>query len=167
MSASAASGSSGLPVSNQALEPGWVRRGSPSTQKAYAAALSFESTLVEQLSRSLTASSGLGGEPGGEGESPAPGGEGAPGAQSSPISSLLPQALTSGVMSAGGLGLAAQLTRELQGPHGAADAAASGATGAPSGGTSAPSSATGAPSSGGTGAPSGAINAPSGGAASA
>ena len=51
MSVQPATGSTGLPVVNQALEPDWVRHGSAATQKAYASALSFEETLVEQLSR--------------------------------------------------------------------------------------------------------------------
>jgi Rod binding domain-containing protein len=107
--------SSGLPVVNQTLEPAWVRNGSSATQKAYQTALAFEEMLVEQLSKSLTATSGLGGESGQEGESSSEAGAQATGASSSPLSSMLPQALTSGVMSAGGLGLAAQMTRELQG----------------------------------------------------
>ncbi|HXP99242.1 MAG TPA: hypothetical protein VN845_04150, partial [Solirubrobacteraceae bacterium] len=114
MSAAAASGSplsaGGLPVINQALEPAWVRHGSAATQKAYETALSFEEMLVEELSQSLTASSGLGSESGEEGES-SEGGSSGSGAASSPLSSMLPQALTSGVMSAGGLGLATQMIR--------------------------------------------------------
>jgi Rod binding domain-containing protein len=110
---------SGLPVVNQALEPTWVRHGSPSTQKAYASALSFEQTLVEQLSKSLAATSGLGGEESGEGESSEEGG-----ASSGELSSMLPQALSSSVMSAGGLGLAAELTRGLESAEGAQTSAA-------------------------------------------
>jgi Rod binding domain-containing protein len=102
----------GLPVVNQAQEPAWVRGGSASTQKAYSTALAFEEILVQQLSQSLSATSGVAGEGGGEGGS-APGGESDAG--SSELSSMLPQALSAGVMGAGGLGMAAQLTRELQG----------------------------------------------------
>lgn len=121
--------SSGLPTVNQTLEPAWVRKGSAATQKAYETALAFEQMLVEELSQSLTASSGLGGESGAEGES-LEGSSGSGGA-SGPLSSMLPQALTSGVMSAGGLGLAAQMTRQLAG------AAAQGAgVGGTTGGTS-------------------------------
>jgi hypothetical protein len=121
----------GLPVVNQALEPAWVRHGSASTQKAYETALSFEQTLVEQLSKSLAATSGLGGEESQEGESSEEGGS-ASGAQSGELSAMLPQALSSGVMSAGGLGLAAQLTRNLEGTGAAANtqAAADASTGA-------------------------------------
>jgi Rod binding domain-containing protein len=127
--------SSGLPTVNQTLEPSWVRKGSAATQKAYETALAFEQMLVEELSRSLTASSGLGGEGGAEGE--ASEGSSGGGGASGPLSSMLPQALTSGVMSAGGLGLAAQMTRQLAGAgaHGAGEVAAT------AGGTSASTSA--------------------------
>jgi hypothetical protein len=105
----------GLPAVNQALEPEWVRHGSAATQKAYESALAFEQTLVEQLSKSLTTATGLSGESA-EGESGSEGGgSSASEAGASQLSSMLPQALTSGVMNAGGLGMAAQMTRQLQG----------------------------------------------------
>ncbi len=95
----------GLPLVQAKNEPAWVRSGSSSTQQAYATALGFEQVLVEQLAKSMTATSGLGGEEG----------EGATGdAASAPMTSMLPQALAAGVMSAGGLGLAAQMTHQLQ-----------------------------------------------------
>jgi Rod binding domain-containing protein len=113
MSVTGASGSplptSGLPPVNPALEPAWVRNGSQATQKSYQTALAFEEMLVEQLSKSLTAASGLESESGQEGEASAQGGS-----SSGPLSSMLPQALASGVMSAGGFGLAAQITRQMQ-----------------------------------------------------
>jgi len=130
MSIEAAAGSGGLPVVNQALEPRWVRDGSPSTQKAYEGALAFEQTLVEQLSKSLTAASGLaGGESSQDGEAGSQeDGSSADGAVSSELSSQLPQALTASVMSAGGLGLAAQMTRQLEGVHATTQAHGSGGT---------------------------------------
>jgi Rod binding domain-containing protein len=115
---SAAAGSSGLPVVNQAFEPEWVRHGSAATQKAYESALSFEETLVEQLSQTLASSSGLGGEASQVGE--AGSGEGGSPSGASQLSTMLPQALTASVMNAGGLGLAAQMTRDLQGTDTAA-----------------------------------------------
>ncbi|HLM86672.1 MAG TPA: hypothetical protein VK272_10845 [Solirubrobacteraceae bacterium] len=127
MSVSLDTSSGGLPIVNQAREPRWVRDGSPATQKSYERALAFEDTLVEQLARSLTASSGLGGESSQEGEG---GGEEGSSPMSSAgesqLSSMLPQALTSSVMNAGGLGLAAQMTRDAQS---FAPASASGGTG--------------------------------------
>ena len=128
MSVVGASGSVGLPTVNQALEPDWVRHGSASTQKAYETALAFEQTLVEQLSQSLTATSGLEGESSQEGEAGGESGSSSFGGGDSQLSSLLPQALTGGVMHAGGLGLAAQLTQELAGSQGAQQARAAGGT---------------------------------------
>jgi Rod binding domain-containing protein len=145
MSLQAAAGSSvapasaGLPLVNQALEPKWVRDGSSSTQTAYESALTFEEALVEQLSHALSATSGLGGESS-QGEEPGSEAGGGASSGASPIASMLPQALTAGVMNAGGLGLAAQMTRELEGV--AAGAATTHATGA-----GAPAQATGTPAS--------------------
>jgi Rod binding domain-containing protein len=140
--------STGLPAVNQALEPAWVRHGSASTQKTYETALAFEEMLVQQLSQSLAATSGLEGGSSQEGEAGSEAG-GSSSSGTSQLSSLLPQALSNGVMSAGGLGLAAQLTRDLQGTQGAQaplQAQASGGT--------APSSTAGAvsPASGGVNA---------------
>jgi hypothetical protein len=123
--AGSASAGAALPAVNQALEPEWVRHGSAATQKAYESALAFEQTLVEQLSKSLSDVSGLGGESSAEGESGS--GEGGS-AGASQLSSMLPQALTTSVMNAGGLGMAAQMTRELEGVAGAAQTRASGGT---------------------------------------
>jgi Rod binding domain-containing protein len=133
------SAATGLPVVNQALEPAWVRNGSASTQKAYASALSFEQTLVEQLSQTLTATSGLEGESssGGAESSSEEGSSSTSSIGDSQLSSLLPQALSSGVMHAGGLGLAAQMTHDLE------DAAPAGNT---AGQTPASGSATPVPS---------------------
>jgi Rod binding domain-containing protein len=129
MSVPATTGSTGLPPVNQALEPAWVRHGSAATQKAYESALAFEQTLVEQLSQSLTSASGLGGESSQEGESGSEeSGSSESAAGDSQISSTLPQALTASVMHGGGLGLAAQLTRQLDTAGAAAQAQASGGT---------------------------------------
>jgi hypothetical protein len=129
MSIGVGGGASGLPPINQTFEPAWVRRGSPATQKAYQTALAFEETLLEQLSKSLTATSGLG-EEGGQESGSATGEEGPSLAGAGDLSSLLPQALTSGVQSAGGLGLAAQLTRQLQSTEGTAQTRATGGSAA-------------------------------------
>jgi hypothetical protein len=109
------SGSAGLPVTNREAEPAWVRNGSRTTQRTYETALAFEGTLVEELSRTLTQTSGLAGEGSQEGEPGSQDGASAPfSAQGAQLSALLPQALSEGVMRAGGLGLAAQLTRQQQ-----------------------------------------------------
>ena len=123
----------GLPPIDPTFEPASVRNGSPATQKAYASALDFESMLVQQLSQSLTESSGLGGEgesgSGSESGSESEGGLGGSGSDpvSSQLSSLLPQTLTSSVMSHGGLGMAQQLMSSMA-PAGETSAGESGSS---------------------------------------
>ncbi len=129
MSVAATSGSTGLPVVNQATEPEWVRKGSQATQKAYQSALSFEATLVEELSQTLAKTSGISGESEGESGSEEGGSSGSGGANSQ-LSSMLPQALTTSVMDAGGLGLAAQMTSNLEGLEGASQAKVTGGSSA-------------------------------------
>jgi Rod binding domain-containing protein len=137
----------GLPVVNQALEPASVRHGSAATQKAYQSALAFEEVLVEQLSKAMTATLG-GGESGQEGGPGSEEGE----SSSGELSSMLPQALSAGIMNAGGLGLAAQMTSSLENLSPAAQA---NQAGQPAGSSAAPAaSSVAAPvpsSSGGTG----------------
>jgi Rod binding domain-containing protein len=98
----------GLPPIDPTFEPASVRNGSPAAQKAYASALDFESMLVQQLSQSLSETSGLGGE----GEAEGSGGVGGD-PVTTQLSSLLPQTLTNSVMSHGGLGMAQQLMGTL------------------------------------------------------
>lgn len=106
MSAAASTSVPALGPLATASEPAWVRKGGASVQQDYRAALAFESLLVQQLTRSMSETTGAGGEDG-EGA----GGEAATGL----LGSMLPGALAEGVTSAGGLGLAAQLTAELTG----------------------------------------------------
>ena len=75
----------------------------------------------------MAASGGLGEEAGAEGAE----GEQSSmsSAQSGELSALLPRALAQGVMSAGGLGLAVQLTRGLQSREPGSHVGASGGTG--------------------------------------
>jgi Rod binding domain-containing protein len=158
-----------LPTVNQALEPASVRNGSPAVQKAYTSAVDFEEMLVQQLSQSLTQGTGLGGSEEGseeglegapEGGSGAASGQGG-GAANSQLAALLPQALTEGVMSQGGLGMAQQLMGSLD--PGAAGATANTAHLTPAGGASAaapPSTPGAAPTSAAAAvAPSGGVQA--------
>jgi hypothetical protein len=112
------------PPVNQVFEPASVRNGSPEIKKAYAAALSFEQTLVEQLSKSLVQTSGLGGEESTEGTESSS--EDATGGQ---LSSMLTQSLSTGVMNAGGLGLATQLINERDSANTPATSALTGGSG--------------------------------------
>jgi hypothetical protein len=142
-----------LPSVNPALEPEWVRNGSAATKHAYQEGLGFEEMLTEELGKALAESGGFGGE----GESEAEGGtsgeaeEGGLGAGGSQLlSSLLPHALAEGVVSGGGLGLAAQMASELGGGPGGSNAAGGG-SGAAAGGSGAAAGGSGA-AAGGSGA---------------
>ncbi|HEU4702242.1 MAG TPA: hypothetical protein VFS37_07130 [Conexibacter sp.] len=86
----------GLPPIDQAQLPADVRTATPARKDAYEAGLGFERLLVQQLSQSLTDSArdALGGN--------------------SPYASLLPDALTDGVMASGGLGLARQMMDAIE-----------------------------------------------------
>lgn len=113
-----------LPPMDPALEPASVRNGDQAAKKAYQEGLAFEDVLVNELSQELTAtvpglngssSDGLGGSSSGDGLG---GGTGSTGGSDSSgglgaYASLLPQTLTSSIMSAGGTGLAMQIARDL------------------------------------------------------
>jgi hypothetical protein len=95
----------GLPPIDQALLPADIRTAAPARRDAYEAGLGFERLLVQQLSQSLTDSArdAMGGD--------------------SPYASLLPDALTDGVMGGGGLGLARQMADAIAPPTSNADRA--------------------------------------------
>lgn len=97
---------SGLPPIDQAQLPADVQSASPARKQAYEAGLGFEQLLVQQLSQSMVDSTSDTSTDAGSGDgTDATSGLGA----GSPYASLLPDALSQGVMSAGGLGLAQQL----------------------------------------------------------
>ena len=85
---------SGLPPIDASQLPADVRAASPARQSAYEAGMGFEQMLVQQLSQSLTDSSGDTSS-----SDDSTGGSGGLGGDS-PYASLLPDALTSGVMDA-------------------------------------------------------------------
>jgi Rod binding domain-containing protein len=104
---------SGMPTVAATAEPEFVRNGSASVKSAYKEAVGFEAMLVEQLTKSMAQSGGLGegGQAGGdegEGES-----EGESAGATSLVSSMLPQTLSEALTRGGGLGLATQLTTEI------------------------------------------------------
>ncbi len=109
--------SSALPPINPADIPAAVRNGSPAAKQAYTEALGFEQVLVNQLTQQLTASvSGDGSADGSDGSDDSSGAsEGLLSSDPSTnmYSSLIPQALTSSIMSAGGLGIASELAKSL------------------------------------------------------
>lgn len=81
-----------LPPVDAAQLPADIRDAAPARRDAYTAALGFEQLLVQQLTTQLaeSARSAMGGD--------------------SPYASMMPQAMADGVMDAGGLGLARQMT---------------------------------------------------------
>jgi hypothetical protein len=99
---------SSLPPISAASEPASIRNGPPAAKQAYQEALGFEQLLVDQLSQQLAATVS---SPGGDGSS----GSGVMGSDpsTSGFASLIPQALSSGIMSAGGTGMALQLAKAL------------------------------------------------------
>jgi hypothetical protein len=105
------------PVVSPALEPASVRNGSASVKRAYAEGLGFEEMLAEELTRSLAEGTGLGEEgiagaaAQGAGEESEEGSAIGGGANSE-ISSLLPHALSQGLISHGAFGLATKFADE-------------------------------------------------------
>jgi Rod binding domain-containing protein len=108
--------SSALPPINPATEPAVIRNGGPQAKKAYQEALGFEDILVNQLSQEL-ASTVSSPDASGDGsdDSTGSGGGGLLGSDpsTSAFSSMIPQALSTGIMSAGGLGIATRLAEAL------------------------------------------------------
>lgn len=141
----------GLAATGSANAPSWVRKGSAAVQRDYALGLQFEAMLARQLASTMAETAGLGEQQGGEEES---GGASSPGgAGGGPYSSLITGAMAEGV-AGGGLGLAAEIARELQSRTGSAPASAGAVPGAATNGPSAaatPSGGTAATPAAGTG----------------
>jgi hypothetical protein len=119
-SASMPSGS--LPLIDPANEPAAIRNGDKKAKDAYQTGLAFENGLVNELSQQLAATvpgldgsdDGLGGTSdstgaGGGGVMGGVGGGGGLGA----YASLLPQTLSSSIMSGGGTGIALQIAKSI------------------------------------------------------
>jgi hypothetical protein len=130
MSAGQTEAAAGLSAANIAAAPAWVREGSPELQRDYAMGVEFEELLAQQMTSAMDDTAGLG--EGAEGE--AEGAAATPG--SGVFSSLLSGALSQGVADGGGLGIAAEIARDIQSRSGAGSASSAaqldGATAAPS-----------------------------------
>jgi hypothetical protein len=109
-----------LPLIDPAKEPAAVRNGDKKAQDAYKTGLAFENVLVNELAQQLSATvpgldgsdDGLGGTSDSSGAGGSSGGVGGAGGLGA-YSSLLPQTLTSGIMSGGGTGIAMQIARSI------------------------------------------------------
>jgi Rod binding domain-containing protein len=102
----------GPPSINPANEPAAIRNGDADAKKAYQTGLSFEQLLVNQLTQELasTATDSSGdGSGDGSGASGLMGGD----AASSAYANMLPQTLTSSIMSGGGTGIAMQIAKSI------------------------------------------------------
>jgi Rod binding domain-containing protein len=122
MSALSIGAQGALPPINPATEPAVIRNGGPQAKKAYQEALGFESILVNQLSQELASTVSSPGDPssdgtldGSGGSSSGSGSGGILGSDpsTSAFSSMIPQALSTSIMSAGGLGIATRLAESL------------------------------------------------------
>jgi hypothetical protein len=92
--------------------PAWVRNGSAELQRDYALGLDFERMLAQQTASSLAATAGLG-EAGSEEEGATAGGGGAATPGGGVFSTMISGALAEGASAGGGLGLAAEIAREM------------------------------------------------------
>lgn len=110
-----ASALGGLPPIDPSLEPASVRHGNQAAKNAYQVGLAFEQMLVDQLAQQLTAtaSDSGGADDGSDGSDDSASGLLGSDPASSTYAQMLPQALSSGVMSAGGLGIAAQIAASI------------------------------------------------------
>jgi Rod binding domain-containing protein len=115
---------SGLPPIDAAHEPEVIRNGNAKAKQAYQTGMAFEDMLLNELTQEMTSTvPGLDGSSDGLGSTSDDGlggtssgdSSGSSSASSSlgAYSSMLPQALSSDVMSAGGTGLALQIAQSL------------------------------------------------------
>lgn len=126
----AGSGSTALPPISAADLPASVRSGPPAAKQAYTEALEFEQVLVNQLAQQLAATAtdssndsssadSAGGSDGSSSDSSADGLGAATSGMlgsaptSSLLSTLIPTALTDGIMSSGGLGIASEIAQSI------------------------------------------------------
>jgi hypothetical protein len=103
-----------VPLIDPANEPAAIRNGDKKAQDAYKTGLAFENVLVNELAQQLSATvpgldgsdDGLGGTSDDSSDAGSTGGLGA-------YSSLLPQTLTTSIMSGGGTGIAMQIAKSI------------------------------------------------------
>jgi Rod binding domain-containing protein len=127
-----------VPPIDQALEPADIRNGNAQAKQAYQEALGFEDILMQQLTQELAStvsspsddSSSDGSDDSSDDSS---GGILGSDPSTSAFASMIPQALTTSLMSAGGVGIAAQLAQSIDPqigtPQGEASSSSSTTTG--------------------------------------
>jgi Rod binding domain-containing protein len=103
--------STGLPVIDPSTEPAAIRNGDQTAKNAYQTGMGFEQMLDNQLTQTLSATiSGTGSSDDGLGQST---GDGSQDPAAGAFSSMMPDALTSGLLTSGGTGIAMQIARGL------------------------------------------------------
>jgi Rod binding domain-containing protein len=107
-----------LPPINPALEPADIRNGNAQAKQAYQEALGFESVLMSQLTQELAStvsspSDSSDGSGDSSDSSDSPGGILGSDPSTSAFASMIPQALTTSLISNGGVGIAAQLAQAI------------------------------------------------------
>ena len=114
---------------DQALLPASVRNGTPAQQQAYTNALGFEQMLVDQLSQTLASTTQSDSSSDSGDDSSSDSGSSSLLGGSDPATDtyaqLLPTALSSSVMSAGGLGIAQELASAMDPTAAASSSSAS------------------------------------------
>jgi Rod binding domain-containing protein len=142
-----------LPAIDQATEPASVRNGDQAAKNAYQTGLAFEQMLDNELTQTLSSTiSGTGSSDDGLGGTTDQS-DGSANPEAGAFSSMLPDALTSGLMSGGGTGVAMQIAQGIDPALNGAGAATSslipGTTGS---GVTTPSGGTGLTTAGDSGA---------------
>ena len=110
-----------LPPVNPALEPADIRNGNAQAKQAYQEALGFEDVLMSQLTQELAStvsspsddSSSDGSDGSDDSSDDSSGGILGSDPSTSAFASMIPTALTSALMSNGGVGIAAQLAQAI------------------------------------------------------
>jgi Rod binding domain-containing protein len=136
-----------LPASTPAIDqsqlPASIRNGTPAAKQAYQTALGFEQILVNELTQEMASTvtnpdDGSSTDGSSDDSSGADGTSGLLGsdAASSVYSQMMPDALTSSIMSSGGTGIALELAKALDPSIGAQPLASAPTTTQPSGGAS-------------------------------
>jgi len=104
----------GLPIVSDTLLPASVRSGSESDKQDYKSALGFEQMLVGQLVQTMTGSDMPADPSSDDGGDDSTALDTANPLASGPMAGQMQDALTSALMSAGGLGLAGQIYKGMQ-----------------------------------------------------
>jgi Rod binding domain-containing protein len=124
--------SANLPPVNPALEPADIRNGNAQAKQAYQEALGFESVLMSQLTQELASTvsspsddSSDSSDGSDDSSSDSSGGILGSDPSTSAFASMIPTALTSALMSNGGVGIAAQLAQAIDPQIGTPQGAAS------------------------------------------